>query len=203
MQAENRWPLAVEDFQRLRQVNGRAPDELPDSCWRISGSYDLSGQDAAVLQELCRYRDQVARTINRPLFKVFGDQTLLTLAMVSPTGMKDLRKSTILNPRQLQRHGEALVRSVRRGLKAEPISPPRSLRPDEQYLAILDSLKSWRKTTGQRMGVNSDIILPRDLLYTLAAHKPGSREAVAEIMKDVPWRLERFGEAIYTLLAKD
>jgi ribonuclease D len=200
--ARDRWDLAVEDFRRLRQVNGRVPEELPEACWRISGSYDLDGQQAAVLQELCRYRDTVARAINRPLFKVFSDQSLLAIAATAPADLKELRRLNSLNPRQLQRHGEALVRSVRRGLKAEPIYPPRSPRPDEAFLARLDALKTWRKATGQKLGVNSDIVLPRDLLYALAAARPDSREGVARIMRDVPWRLGMFGESIYNLLSK-
>ena len=201
LRAKGLLALAKEDFSRLRHVNGRSPDELPEACWRVSGSYDLSGREAAVLQELCRYRDQVARSLNRPLFKVISDRTLLSIAAAAPEDVRELRRSGALSPRQLQRHGEALVRAVRRGLKADPIYPPRTSRPEEAYLVRLEALRNWRKQRAREMGVNSDVVLPRDLMFTLAAENPRGEEALAQVLKDVPWRLERFGNEILAVLA--
>jgi ribonuclease D len=200
LQAKGLLALANEDFGRLRHVNGRSPENQPDACWRVSGSYDLSGQEAAVLQELCRYRDQVARSLNRPLFKVIGDRALLGIAKVAPGDVRDLNRSGLLSPRQLQRHGEALVRAVRRGLKAEPIYPPRSPRPEDAYLGRLDALREWRKRKGRDLGVSSDVVIPRDLMYTLVEENPQDADTLAQVMKDVPWRLERFGDEILAVL---
>jgi ribonuclease D len=201
LQEKGLLALAREDFNRLRHVNGRAPAELPEACWRVSGAYDLSGQEAAVLQELCRYRDQVARSLNRPLFKVIGDRSLLAIATAAPGDLRELRRSGVLSPRQLQRHGEALVRAVRRGLRAKPIYPPRSPRPEDSFLARLEALRNWRKRRAREMGVSSDVVLPRDLMFTLAAENPQEGQALAEVMKDVPWRLEQFGGEILEVLA--
>jgi len=154
-----------------------------------------------VLQELCRYRDQVARSLNRPLFKVIGDRTLLSIAAAAPEDVRELRRSGALSPRQLQRHGEALVRAVRRGLKADPIYPPRTSRPEEAYLVRLEALRNWRKQRAREMGVSSDVVLPRDLMFTLAAENPRGEEALAQVLKDVPWRLDRFGNEILAVLA--
>jgi ribonuclease D len=192
--------LAQEDFKRLRHVNGRSPAELPEACWRVSGSYDLSGKEAAVLQELCRYRDNVARHLNRPLFKVISDRTLLQIATAMPSDLRDLRRSGALSPRQLQRHGEALVRAVRKGMQAEPIYPPRPTRPEEAYLARLEGLRNWRKRRAREMGVSSDVVLPRDLMYTLATQYPREAGELAQVLKDVPWRLEQFGDEILSVL---
>jgi ribonuclease D len=200
LQKTERWPLARDDFGRLRHVNGRSPEEAPEACWRVSGAHELSGQEAAVLQELCRYRDQAARSMNRPLFKVIGDRTLLAIATASPADLRELRQKVSLSPQQFKRHGEWIVRAVRRGLQAEPIYPPRAPRPDEQYLARLEALRDWRKQAAREMGVASDVVLPRDLLYALAARNPGNREELAEVMATVPWRLERFGREILEAL---
>jgi ribonuclease D len=192
--------LAKEDFSRLRHVNGRSPDELPEACWRVSGSYDLSGQEAAVLQELCRYRDQVARSLNRPLFKVIGDRALLAIATAAPEEVRELRRAGLLSPRQLQRHGEAIVRAVRRGLKAKPIYPPRSPRPEESYLARLEVLRNWRKRKAKDLGVSSDVVLPRDLMYSIVEENPRDAQGLAQALEDAPWRLERFGGEILAAL---
>ena len=85
--SHKRWPIAQEDFARLRYVNGRDLDDQPEPCWRVRGAYDLDSQQAAVLLELCIYRMGVAESINRPLFKVISDQTLPgDLRSLSPIG---------------------------------------------------------------------------------------------------------------------
>jgi hypothetical protein len=52
------------------------------------------------------------------------------------------------------------------------------------------------------MGVESDIVLPRDVVFALAESGPKTPEALAEVLKDVPWRLENFGPEILEILKK-
>ena len=208
----NLLPLAQEDFARLcqqkngengRSAAGRSPaGEAIVDCWRVSGSYDLQPRQAAVLLELCRYRDKAARALNRPLFKVIGDQTLLAMAEQPPADLDGLREIPGMSPRQIQRHGQHLLQALQRGQQAAPIYPPRHPRPDERLLVRLDLLRRWRKETGEELHMASDIILPRDLLYSLAENNPTTPEALAEQMQDVPWRLEHFGEQILQVLAR-
>jgi ribonuclease D len=73
-----------------------------------------------------------------------------------------------MSPGQIHRHGAALLRAVQRGLASEPIYPPKSPRPDERYLHRLEALRTWRKQAAQDMGAPSDVILPRELMYTIA-----------------------------------
>ncbi|MEW5871726.1 MAG: HRDC domain-containing protein [Chloroflexota bacterium] len=196
------WPLAQEDFERLRvlqaaESNGRAPD-----CWRIRGSYDLSPQQAAVLQEVCRYRERVASAQNRPLFKVISDQSLLAIAGQGPQTLHELGRLPGMSHGQVRRHGEALLQAVRRGRQAEPIYPPRSPRPDEAFVLRVEALRRWRKEAALQMGVGSDVVLPRDLLFALAEGNPRGMGELAEVMAEAPWRLEHFGEQILWALGR-
>lgn len=202
------WALAQEDFARLcamkgTEDDGHAPGGAVDvSCWRVSGAYDLSPQQAAVLQELCRYRDQVARQANRPLFKVIGDHTLLAIAAETPHKLGELSQLPGMTPGQVRRHGAQLLQAVQRGLHAEPLYPRRSRRPDERFTERLDLLRRWRKEVAAQMGVPSDVVLPRDLLHSLAEKNPNQPEALAKVLEGAPWRLEHFGEQILRVLAR-
>lgn len=201
----NLLPLAEEDFQRSCNLpaggNGRsgADNRTPD-CWRVSGAHDLPPQQAAVLQELCRYRDQAAQSMDRPLFKVINDQTLLAVASELPQTPDDLRRLPGMSPVQIRRHGHHLLRAVSRGLSAAPLYPPRSPRPDERYLARLESLRNWRKVKARQMEVTSDVILPRELMFTLAEQGPRTPAELAQTLNDSPWRLEHFGAEILDAL---
>ena len=202
LKSNGRWPLAQEDFSRLRYVNGRDPQTIPEPCWRVRGAYDLTPQQAAVLLELCHYRAKVAKRIDRPLFKVIGDQTLLAVAEASPRTRSELQEIPQMSPKQFQRHADGLLRAVERGFQAEPAYPPRTPRPDERYLARVDAMRSWRKSTAYKMHVKSDVVLPRDVLNAITAHDPAGMSELAEIMKQVPWRLEHFGEQILDTLSQ-
>lgn len=199
---KNLWPLANEDFNRLRYVNGGPSVGKKVACWRINGAYDLSPQKAAVLLELCRYRDQVARSMNRPLFKVMGDRTLLAIAEECPGSLSELKRLPGMSHLQVKRHGKAVLSAVRRGLQAKPIYPPIVPHPGVQFIDRFETLRFWRKTAAQRMGVKSDVVLPRDLLSAIADSNPRQPKDLAAILKEVPWRMERFGEQILEALSK-
>jgi ribonuclease D len=196
--------LAREDFDRICALRGNGLPEGEDrevDCWRVSGSHDLPPQQAAVLLELCRYRDQAARSLDRPLFKVLNDQTLLTIAEQIPKTMKELSQAPGMSPVQMRRHGNQLLLAVKRGLQSKPIYPRRSPRPDERFVGRLEALREWRKQTALEMGVASDVVLPRDLMIALAEQDPRQPEELAQVMIAVPWRLEHFGSQILEVLS--
>jgi ribonuclease D len=183
-------PLAEEDFRRVCEVEAN-PENGKTACWKVNGSTHLSPQQVAVLQELCKYRDDVARSYNRPLFKVFSDQILGAIAKALPNTLDELKAVPGITDHQYQKHGKALLQAVKRGLQAEPLHPPRNIRPDERYLARLEALKHWRKQKAHDLEVESDIILPRDLLYLLAAKNPLEMDDLSSCLADVPWRRTR------------
>lgn len=192
--------LAEEDFQRQCAVNPQPSNGHPPACWRIKGAYDLAPQQAAVLKVLCDYREDVASAIDRPLFKILGDQTLLEIARQMPDSLEKLRRIPGMSSRQVHRHGARLLAAVREGLAAQPEYPPRNNRPSDAYLERLEAIRRWRMKAAQSMGVGSDVILPRDLLYSLASQNPHTPDELAIAMQDVPWRLEHFGEQILQVL---
>jgi ribonuclease D len=194
-------PLALEDFQRLCQVEAN-PDNGKIDCWRVNGVHQLSPQQAAVLQELCKYRDEVARSRNRPLFKVISDNTLFAIASSLPTSQDELKNLPGMTTHQVNQHGKALLQAIQRGLKAKPVYPPRNSRPDDRFLMRVDALKQWRKQKARELQVESDIILPRDMLHKLAAQNPQEMRTLSECLSEVPWRRERYGEEILMLLGK-
>jgi len=193
--------LAQEDFRRLCKVEAN-PENGKNACWRVNGAHLLSSQQAAVLQELCKYRDEAARQMNRPLFKVISDTTLHAVASSLPQSLDDLKALPGMTNHQMTRHGKALLQAVHRGLKAKPIHRPRTARPDERYMARIEVLKQWRKLKARELEVESDIILPRDLLSLLAAKNPLEKAELVECLQDVPWRQEQYGDEIIKVLKR-
>ena len=85
--------IAAEDFNRACQVHRIPKEKNVASCWRINGSRKLSPQKAAVLARLCEYREDVAKKINVPVFKVLSAASLLQLAEETPKSVNQLLRT--------------------------------------------------------------------------------------------------------------
>lgn len=194
-----RWELAEEDFSRLTQVNGTPPEPNGADVWRVNGVYDLTPEQVTILKELAEYRESKAQAINRPLFKVIGDRTLTAIAIDQPRSLEDLAEIPGMSKSQVRRHGKALLKAVQAGKQKPPTKRKRHKRRDDRELALIDALKNWRKVTARKLGVESDIILPRDIMEGIGAAQPASQEDLAALMKDIPWRYRQYGERIYEI----
>jgi hypothetical protein len=53
---------------------------------------------------------------------------------------------------------------------------------------------------GESLGVPSDVILPREVLETIAQANPRQMDELAELMGDLPHRFEKFGPKIMRVL---
>ena len=198
----NRWALAKEDFYRLAQVNGTPPEPHGADVWRVNGVHDLSPHQVTILRYLAEYREERAKQLDRPLFKVIGDKTLVAIADAQPTTLKELSEIDGMTRGQLHRHGKALLKAVQQGQKDGPTYRPHSKRLDDDILDTLDSLRNWRKVRARKLGVESDVVLPRDVMEQIAHKQPEDWNTLSEVLDEVPWRRDKFGQDIYRIVAK-
>jgi ribonuclease D len=198
------WPEAQEDFERVASLRPESePSDPPEPAfWRVKGAQDLGPGQAAVLQELFAYRDEQARRIDRPLFMVMSDATLVELARRAPRRSDDLPAIPGLTADQIRRHGPAVLRAIEQGLRAPAVQrPPVEPEPDdvrERY----DRLHTWRKERARARGVESDVILPRRALLDLARRPPRSEDDLTRITDFGPWRRETYGKEILAIVAR-
>ena len=193
--------LAHEDFERLCRV---VPNHKEALCYsQVSGYQHLDPQQLSVLEALCQFRDKLARKFNRPLFKVIGNSALLAVAQNCPCNMTELRSIKGISPKLVERYAEGLMEAVVHGMKAPPIQLKTRKRPSSSYLNRLDAMKEWRKKAGLQMGVQSDIILPRDILEDIAGAKPANPEELQTLMAEIPWRYEHFGAEILAVVQRE
>jgi ribonuclease D len=109
-------------------------------------------------------------------------------------------KLTALHERQAKRYGRGLLGAIREGKQSPPVYPPNHTRPHNAVMERIDALQEWRKHTGQNLGVPSDVVLPRDVLTRIAWAAPQDMGALETQMRDVPYRFNRFGERILSII---
>ncbi|MFZ5908634.1 MAG: ribonuclease D [Chloroflexota bacterium] len=189
--------LAREDFQRACRVEipaGRA------ALWeRMGNNHALTPRERTILKELYDCRERIARDLDRPPFKVMGDRQLFDIARLPPQQPDELL-GLGLSYRQVSRWGRAILEAVQRGQEAPLVRPQQAERPDEAYLSRLEALKGWRKSAARKMGVESDVVLPRTLMESLAEAGPRDMTKLADLLAGSSWRMAHFGPQILKVM---
>lgn len=205
-QLENNGHLeeAFEIFADQSNVNIPDKSFSPDDFWSINGARKLSRRQQATLKAINLYRHEQAKKRNRPLFKVFGDRTLLDIAKRQPRTEKDLKRVHGMSTMQVRRYGHHLLRLIEESKEARfPQLPSRPPRPPAEVTHRYEALHTWRKERAQERGVESDVILSRESLWELAQVNPSTPEGLESIPRLGPWRRKTYGAEILQILEKN
>jgi len=106
---------ARREFAHIAAAEPRERVFDPEGYRRIRGSRELDTAGARVLRALYLAREDRARTLDRPPFKVLGDHTLLELAQLRPRTTEALLEVHGVTPSVMRRMGEAILQAVRAG----------------------------------------------------------------------------------------
>jgi ribonuclease D len=185
--------LAREDFERACDVE--IPAAKPVLWERMANNHGFTPRELTILKELYECRERIAEELDRPTFKVMGDKQLFDIAHLPPQHLDELF-GLGLSSRQVIRWGRAVLRAVEKGSAAPLVRPQQAERPDEAYLFRLDALKSWRKSAARKLQVESDVVLPRQLMEMIAESGPRSIPELSDLLSSSPWRMARFGPQI-------
>jgi ribonuclease D len=200
LRRQGRWEEASEAFLALSTIEAEPNGFDPQGFWRITNSRQLSPEQTAVLRELYLLREKHAKRLDRPPFKVIGDKTLLAIAHDMPADTEALSKLNGMTPRQVQHYGQDLLAAVARGRQSPHPKRPRAEHLDERVIARYEALRSWRKLAARSRQVESDIVLPRDLVWKIAHAAPRDPETLGKIMQPFQWRFKTYGEDILKAL---
>jgi len=199
LEEKERLQFAREDFARACKVE-QPREKVNGASWRrFSARKDLSTRELTILSELCGFRDQVAEHMDRPPFKEVDDDTLLGIARSTPE--KDVDLAAIgLSSKQIHLWGDEILAAVKRGIDAPLVVREQIRRPSDAMLRRMEKLKNWRKNLAKYMGVESDVILPKVYLNSLAENPAKNMDDLKSILVDSPWRFQRYGAQILKIL---
>ena len=83
LEAKGRMHWAQEEFDRAEGTQWNP--EIEDTGFlRLKGARDLTRRELARLRELVKWRDAIAAELDRAVFRVAGNETLLDLSRVAP-----------------------------------------------------------------------------------------------------------------------
>lgn len=196
-----------------RQWQRKAFD--PHGWTRIKGGNTLDEPGRRVLRRLYLYRNEQARLLDRPPYKVIADSLLLDIAASRPQ-TRHAVESLFPNMRALRRrHDDGIIDAVIAGLSDPPPPvPPREEEeePEDRGPArltgrvaerVYEALKEWRNNLVNRSPLhNTFSVANNSTLKQIARARPHDLEELAEIPEVRRWQVRDHGEALLKVLDK-
>ena len=160
---------------------------LPDeNDWRIGRSERLRPAGLAVLHSLWHWRQDWARKLDVPPFKVTGNDLLIKLSESADHG---LSARAIMETVRLGKRHDRLAPSLHRALEAGLARDPRTEPLDAAELALQARLRAERDHIAHELQIDPTLIANRVQLAVLAR----SPQAIREIL--LPWQADLMEQA--------
>jgi ribonuclease D len=192
------------EFERLARREPAKKEFDPHAWMKIQGARELAPVQQAALAHLFTLRDRHARQLDRPPFKVVGNDTMIRMAKAMPDSGDRLRAvkgvSSYVGGRMLREVLDAFAAA-----KSEGGPPPRPRqhhggdpmrRLDMAAQKRLGRIKDWRSAASQRTHVTTMAILPNYAMFEVARIRPQSLEQLAAIPGVGTKRAGRWGAEI-------
>jgi len=204
LQEKGRLAWIAEDCDRLSRVR---PVERSGSplFLHFKGAGRLGARSLAVLESLLKLRQKIAQRQDRPLFKVFANESLMKIAVTKPVTLQRLEKCQALSSRQLKKFGAHLIAAVKEGLQIPEADLPEYPRkkapaPDPLITRRIKALKTWRERKARILQMDPSLILSKSLIISLARHNPLTVRALGGIDDIKAWQVKEFGKEVLSLL---
>ena len=202
LEANGRLEWAREECADLGAIDRYRIDERR-AYLRVPGAMRMSRRELAVLSELTKLRDRLARERDIPVKFVIPDDVLGGLAMLRPHRVEDLAQLRRFEAGARRQLGDAILEAVARGeaLPEEqlPEKPQRPLGPSRDTLASLLGVAAGE--IARETDLPPSLLVPRAALERLAREIPRDRESFDRVLALTPWRLALVGDPLWRLLS--
>ena len=203
----NRLGWVNEECEYLSRVRPITVNDQP-LYLNFKGAGKLDSRSLAVLENLLGFRREVARRKDKPLFRIFGNRSLMELAGKKPLNLKQLEKTRALSSRQISMYGRGMLAAIQgaMNLPAEdlPVYPrKKSPRISLAVAGRVKALRTWRDKQAQKLAIDPALICNKALMSTIAVQRPLNLSELAAIKEMKNWQKKEFGRDIVRVLKQE
>lgn len=206
LEGAGRWSWAKEEFERGEGTQWEVGDGEDNGYMRVKGARDLDRRQLAIFRELVRFRDGIARELDRATFRVAGNEALFAVAREAPRTIEAL---TVIKgvPRGIaERRGVEMLAAIKRGLEVPEDQLPKFPRAprwdrDADFDTRVNALRAVREEAAQRLGLDPGFLCAREKLEAIARKRPKTLEELSAIPELRRWQVEVMGAAILRAMA--
>jgi ribonuclease D len=201
-----RLAWVLEECEALARQPAPAVIVDPDAYASLKGARDLSPRGLAVLRSLYLMREQLARELDRPPFKIISNEALVQIAGTLPRDAAELARIAGFTPRAVARWSGAVMSAVARGLEVPESELPTLVRPPRPVVHAsvrkrVETLRVWRTAAASRFALDPGVLLPNRLIAAIAEAGPRDLDALARVEGVRQWRVDAFGAELVAVIA--
>jgi ribonuclease D len=153
----------------------------------------------AIVRDLHKWRDGLARKADRPPFKIIGNDAIIEIAKEKPQSTRELGAIKGVPRYHVDRYGRDLVQIVARAMAIPEAELPEKNEPkawirDRALESRIEKLKRIRDRHAAELKIDGSMLAPRHVLTAIAMN--GSLDVPA--MRE--WQKTVIGEALLDAL---
>jgi ribonuclease D len=195
-----RWDWAVEECRRLERSVRSMPMEPEDAWLRVRGRGSLRARGLVVLRTLAEWREEIAKTRNKPRASIVRDEALVEIARKAPTTVEGLRGLRAVHSRDLERQAGDVVQRITAALETPKDTwpqppPPPTTTPSTGVVELLQAVLRLR---AEEAGIAPTLLATNADLQTLVQRHAARTAAELPVMQG--WRHTIAGGALMALL---
>jgi len=197
--ALGRWEWAQEEFARLEQVRYRENDEEVETWRKVKNLGNLDRRSLAIFRDLYLWRDRMARSADRPPFKIIGNDALIETAKAKTAALPEIARIKGMSRYHLDRYGRDITATIRRSLDVPDAELPDKNEPkpwlrDRALENRIERLKKVRDRVATDLKIEPSVLAPRHVLTSIAT--TGNLDVPA--MRE--WQKKLIGDAMLAAL---
>lgn len=175
LEQQNLWQYAIEDCQSYCLELWQNFNTADNEQYLNVADFRDTPQQLAMLQTLCEWREQLAKSINKPRTQILRPQALREIIEKPPHSMKQLG-FTSTKPNVIRLYGQEILNLLDEVRKADPsMYPPVLPLP---YRSLSDSVQNQLQIVinehAQNLGIHESTLMRRKWLSELYAYQVAS-----------------------------
>lgn len=203
LEAKGRLEWHRESCRAMVQASGRDSPRDPENAWRLKGAGRLTRRQLACLREVWCWRDGHAQRVNRPPFKIFGNQQIFELIQWAEAHPNEPLDKGFKLPRNIK--GAlltSLVESVARAAALTPADWPELKRhergesPSAESVAKANALRSACADLAKALEISPSVLAPRAALEAIARSQARGTDEIMERGGLLRWQAELVQSAV-------
>ncbi len=169
------------------------------------GAGKLGPRSLTVLESVLKARDEFARKLDRPPFKVMANAQVDRIVAQKPRSESALVEKGCLSPKQVRHFGHALLMKIEEAMnqpREHLLSYPKNggIKTGPEVAQRMKILKKWRKQKSVELGLDPGLICSNVQIRSLALENPGTIGILTGIKELKDWQKRLFGEEIVSVL---
>jgi ribonuclease D len=196
---KNRLSWHEETCRELVKATAKTKEIDQENTWRIDGSSKLYPRQLAALQALWKFRDQIAKGLDLPAYRILPSDILLRFSLSVPAE-GDPEKTPSLPSRLSPETKNGFLEVFAQALDLPPPSWPQPLRLPKKTgpspsSTVLNQLKEIRDKIATELGLDPSLLATKSTLTNVALTGCTSGPKMSAAAKWMKWQEELLLEA--------